>query len=95
MMAAALSTYWAGLQQIVIVGEEGRADLERAVGSCYRPFAIALALDDNQEAVGKVAPWIAAMQPIDNKATAFVCRSFACERPVTSAESLIQNLEAR
>ena len=56
MMAAALSTYWAGLQQIVIVGEEGRAELERAVGSRYRPFAIALALDDNQEAVGESRP---------------------------------------
>ena len=95
MMAAALSTYWAGLQQIVIVGDEGRSDLERVVGSRYRPFAIALAFDDNQEAVARVAPWIAAMKPIENKATAFVCRGFACERPVTSAESLIQTLGDR
>jgi uncharacterized protein YyaL (SSP411 family) len=92
MMAAALSTYWAGLQQIVIVGDEGRADLERAVGSRYRPFSIALALEDNQEALAKVAPWIGEMKAIDNKATAFVCRNFACERPVTSAEALIQGL---
>jgi uncharacterized protein len=92
MMAAALSTYWAGLQQIVIVGSEGRADLERAVGSRYRPFSIALALEHNQDALAKIAPWIGAMKSIDDKATAFVCRNFACERPVTSAEALIQGL---
>jgi len=95
MMAAALSTYWAGLQQIVIVGGKGRPDLERAVGSRYRPFSIALALEDNQEAIAKVAPWIGAMQSIDEKATAYVCRDFACERPVTSAEALIQGLGSR
>jgi uncharacterized protein YyaL (SSP411 family) len=95
MMAAALSTYWAGLQQIVILGNEGRADLERAVASRYRPFSIALALEDSHEAIAKVAPWIAAMKSIDNKATAFVCRNFACERPVTSAEALVQRLAVR
>jgi uncharacterized protein YyaL (SSP411 family) len=95
MMAAALSTYHAGLQQIVIVGEPGRADLERAIGTRYRPFAITLALDDNQEAMARLAPWIDAMKPIENKATAFVCRNFACERPVTSPEALLQRLGTR
>src|SRR5262249_41613988 len=95
MMAAALSTYWAGLQQVVIVGNEGRDELERAVGSRYRPFSIALVLADNQQALAKVAPWMGEMKSIDNKATAFVCRDFACERPVTSAEALIQGLGIR
>src|SRR5207237_5129381 len=40
MMAAALSTYLTGLQQIVIVGIKGREDLERAIEQRYRPFAI-------------------------------------------------------
>ena len=92
MMAAALSTYSAGVQQIVIVGDAGREDLERAIGTRYRPFAITLALDDNQEAVARLAPWIGAMKPVENKATAFVCRNFACERPVTRAEELQEKL---
>jgi len=92
MMAAALSTYRAGVQQIVIVGDAGREDLERAIGTRYRPFAITLALDDNQEAVARLAPWIGAMKPVENKATAFVCRNFACERPVTKAEELQEKL---
>jgi uncharacterized protein YyaL (SSP411 family) len=92
MMAAALSTYLAGLQQIIIAGSEGRADLERAIGTGYRPFTFTVALDDNQEALAGIAPWIGAMRPIENKATAFVCQNFACDRPVTSAEALVQRL---
>jgi len=93
MMAAALSTYLAGLQQIIIAGKEGRADLERAIGAAYRPFAFTVALDDNQEALARIAPWVGAMRPIDGKATAFVCRNFACDRPVTSGAALAERLE--
>jgi uncharacterized protein YyaL (SSP411 family) len=32
------------------------------------------------------------MKPVENKATAFVCRNFACERPVTRAEELQEKL---
>src|SRR5262245_49025666 len=95
MMAAALSTYRAGLQQIVIVGEHGRADLERAVGGRYHPFTVTLTLDDNRDALATIAPWIGEMRPIENKATAFVCQNFVCERPITSADALVQKLEAR
>jgi len=94
MMAAALSTDLAGVQQIIIAGREGRADLERMIGAGYRPFTFTVALDDNQEALASIAPWIGAMQPVDNKATAFVCRNFACERPVTSGAALAETLEA-
>src|SRR5262249_4992486 len=94
MMAAALSTDLAGVQQIIIAGKEGRADLERAIGAAYRPFTFTLALDDNQEALARIASWIGAMRPIENKATAFVCRNFACDRPVTSGAALAETLEA-
>jgi uncharacterized protein YyaL (SSP411 family) len=94
MMAAALATYVAGVQQIVIVGANGRDHLEHAIGTRYRPFAITLALDDNQQrAVSGLAPWIGAMAPVENKATAFVCQHFACEKPVTSAQALLEALE--
>src|SRR5204862_3944583 len=94
MMAAALSTYVAGIQQIVILGAQRQEDLERAIGSRYRPFTIAFVLDQNQQqAVAAIAPWIGAMKPVDHTATAFVCRNFACERPVTTAAALLEALE--
>ena len=65
MMAAALSTYVAGVQQIVIIkgregqvgqeaqvgqeGQEGSEELERAVGRRYLPFAIQLRLTNERQ----------------------------------------------
>jgi uncharacterized protein YyaL (SSP411 family) len=94
MMAAALSTYLAGVQQIVIVHplEEQRAtppDLDRIVALRYLPFAIVLRLTpERQSALGSALPFVAAMQPIDGVAAAYVCRDFACRRPVTTASAL-------
>jgi hypothetical protein len=89
MMAAALSIYTAGAQQIVIVGDAGRDDLERAVAQRYLPFAVTVsASNDRQAALAVPLPFIAAMRPIDGRAAAYVCRDFACRRPVTTVDEL-------
>jgi len=98
MMAAALSTYLAGLQQIVIVegdrGDEADA-LESALGRQYLPFAITLrAARDRQRALGGSLPFLAAMQPIGGRAAAYVCQDFTCRQPITSADALEQELKA-
>ncbi|PYR63051.1 MAG: thioredoxin domain-containing protein [Acidobacteria bacterium] len=85
MMAAALSVYTAGVQQIVIVGEAGRNELERAVARHYLPFAVALSgTAERFRALAEQAPALAAMQPIGGHAAAYVCRNFTCQRPVTT-----------
>jgi uncharacterized protein YyaL (SSP411 family) len=89
MMAAAHSTYCAGLQQIIIVGEKGREALARQVALKYRPFAVPLVLSfDAQSALEPSLPWIGAARPVDGVATAYVCRDFLCRAPVTTPESL-------
>jgi uncharacterized protein YyaL (SSP411 family) len=40
-------------------------------------------------------PFIAAMTPIEGQATAFVCRDFACQQPVTTAADLAAQLTAK
>jgi uncharacterized protein YyaL (SSP411 family) len=96
MMAAALSAYTAGMQQIMIVGETGRDALERAVGVRYRPFAIALGMTaDQQTSLARLAPWMASMTPIEGKAAAYVCRNFSCKRPLIDAEELVESLEPK
>jgi uncharacterized protein YyaL (SSP411 family) len=93
MMAAALSTWSAGVQQVVIVGDQGAEALVGAVGSTYRPFTLMLVLSEPQRlAMADLAPWIAEMAPVGAQATAYVCRNFACERPVTDVEGLIARL---
>jgi uncharacterized protein YyaL (SSP411 family) len=93
MMAAALSTYAAGPQQIVIVGNERTGTLERAVGARYLPFATTLTLTpDAQDALSPTLPLLAAMRPVNGRAAAYVCRNFACRQPVTTVEELAGEL---
>jgi uncharacterized protein YyaL (SSP411 family) len=94
MMGAALSTYTAGVQQIVIAGDIGREDLERAVARHYLPFALTVSASaDRLPALATLLPFVAAMLPIDGSAAAYVCRDFACQRPVTTVEALEHQLE--
>jgi uncharacterized protein len=89
MMAAALSAHINGLQQIVIVGEQGAAELAQAVASRYLPFAITFVLSpERQRALAPMVPLVAAMKPVDGRAAVYVCRDFACRPPVTSAADL-------
>jgi len=38
-------------------------------------------------------PFIAALRQKEGRATAFVCRDFACHEPVTSADALAAQLQ--
>jgi uncharacterized protein YyaL (SSP411 family) len=94
MMSAALSAYTAGLQQVVVVGTGEAADALRRLGSAsYRPFTIVLGLDaDDQQDFAGVAPFLAAMRPVDGSAVAYVCERFTCHAPVTTPEALALEL---
>ncbi len=86
LMAAALSTAIASSEQIIIIGRAGAADTRSmwaAANRRYRPFAVmTLVAPETQSALAAHMPWIADMKMIDGKATAFVCRGFACDAPV-------------
>jgi hypothetical protein len=84
-MAAALETAMVGGEQIVIVGHRDADDTRAmwvAAHKQYRPFAVIMQFDPSeQKALAVHMPWVADMQMIDDKATAYVCRGFACETP--------------
>jgi len=86
-MAAALSTSIAGGEQIVIVGRRDAADTKAmwiAAHKHYRPFAVMTLVDPSrQQALAVHMPWIAQMKMIDDRATVYVCRGFACDAPST------------
>ena len=100
MMAAALSAYTAGVQQIVIAEggpstSSGQGDdaLDRAVASHYLPFSIQLRVSaEAQRALAGMLPFIAAMQPMVGITAAYVCRNFTCRQPVTTVDALEQEL---
>ncbi len=95
---AALAAFHARPSQVVIVGPAGREDtaaLRRVVASRYLPFALVVpvAPGEPQRALAELLPWIAGMGEVDGRSAAYVCRDFACERPVTDAASLVALLD--
>ena len=61
-----------------------------AVARQYLPFAVTVIAEPGaqQERLARTIPLIGAMRMKDLKPTAYVCRDFACQAPVTSAEAL-------
>jgi uncharacterized protein YyaL (SSP411 family) len=94
MMAAALSTYTAGLQQIVIAeGDQGGLEIARGLARQYLPFAIALRLPaERRHGLAGSLPFVAAMEPVNGVAAAYVCRNFTCRQPVTTVDALLAEL---
>ena len=92
MMLAGLSTWHAGLSQVVVVGEpEGAAThaLTTTLASSYVPFAIVIpvAPGEGQARLARLLPFVGSMTAGPG-AMAYVCRDFTCERPVSAPEEL-------
>jgi uncharacterized protein YyaL (SSP411 family) len=99
MMLAALCTWVAAKQEIVIVGTQGGEDTQRlrsALASRYLPFAVTVPISpEKQEAAARQIPFVAAMTMRGGQATAYVCRDFACSQPTTDAAELLEQLGDR
>jgi uncharacterized protein YyaL (SSP411 family) len=102
-MLSNLSAWHAGPKQtqIVLVGPRDREDtraLRAMLTRTYMPFATVISVDGGGEAAAAAAadraalarllPWIGAMDVVDGRAAAYVCRNFTCERPVTEPAAL-------
>jgi uncharacterized protein YyaL (SSP411 family) len=98
MMLAALSTYHAGMPQVVIVGERERADtraLSAVVQSRYLPTAVTVPISQAyRNDLARLLPWTEALVMRDDHATAYVCRDFACQMPTSSPSDLEAQLAA-
>jgi uncharacterized protein len=94
MMMCAVSQWYAGMEQVVIVGDP-RADRTRAlrttVARIYLPFAIhvPVAPGGPQHSLSERLPFIAGMTPGPG-AAAYVCRDFTCRQPVFEPDALIE-----
>jgi uncharacterized protein YyaL (SSP411 family) len=98
MMLAALSTYHAGMPQIVIVGEPEAADtraLHASLRRHYLPTAVVVPVRTAHRAeLSRLLPWTRALEVQQGCATAYVCREFSCQLPTTSPDTLVSQLTA-
>ncbi len=99
MMLAALSTLHARPAHVVVVGPAGRADTDALLAEVSRRFlpgTLLLPIDPSvHDAVSILLPWVRPMGMRDGVATAYVCRDFSCQAPVTTAAALGAQLEER
>jgi uncharacterized protein YyaL (SSP411 family) len=99
MMLAALSTYHAGTSQLVIVGDRAASDtqvLHHVLRRRYLPSTIVVPLaPDRRDALSDLLPWTAGMNQIGGRATAYLCRNFACDAPTNDAQTLGTMLDRR
>jgi uncharacterized protein YyaL (SSP411 family) len=79
----------APVREVAVVGPAPEAaELLRVVRDAFRPHVVLA----GGEADG--VPLLQGRGPVDGHAAAYVCRHFACQAPVTSAEQLAAALEA-
>jgi uncharacterized protein len=99
-MAMNLAAWHRGLTQIVVVGPPDRDDtraLHRVIADTYLPAALVLPLDPSlgtgPGTLAAALPWLAPLTLRDGTATAYVCRAFTCEQPVTTPTALATLLQ--
>ena len=90
LVAAAVSTWHAGVGQIVLNGgDEDGNDLSDTLASRYLPFAVVIPISGaSRDGLTRALPFIASLPARDGRATAYVCRNFVCQAPVTTAQEL-------
>jgi uncharacterized protein YyaL (SSP411 family) len=92
MMLAALSTYHAGMPQVVLVGDRESDEMQAlrdVVRRHYLPTAITVLVDAADRGIlDSVLPWTAAMTAREGRPTAYVCRGFSCQAPTTDVREL-------
>jgi hypothetical protein len=80
-------------QEIVVAGDLSLSETRKMIGYVHRTFLPnkALLLRPNEgegSRLWDLSPFIAALRPLNNKPTVYLCKQFACESPITDLEKL-------
>jgi hypothetical protein len=97
-MLVAFDLAAAPVRHVVIAGDPAAADtraLIRVFDGRFRPNDIRLAADGGERSrrLATLAPWTAALGPLDGRAAAYVCVDHACRLPVTDPAAFAAALD--
>jgi len=85
--------------EVVIVGRPGAPDvnaMSSALNGVYAPNEVVVFRPaEGADRVVKIAPYTKDQKAVDGKATAYVCRNFACDLPTTSVDTMLATLGRR
>ncbi len=86
-----------GGKEVILVetedDKEGALKMIKILNSDFRPFVTSLLYDSANKEILKVVPLINSYAPVESKTTAYICRKFACQSPVTVPDLFRQMLE--
>jgi hypothetical protein len=97
-MLAACEFLLGDAREVVIVGDRGGADtaaLLRELHARFAPGRVALLVDspETRRKLAEGIPAIESMSMVEGRATAYVCRGYACQAPVCESDKLGELLE--
>ncbi|RYG54053.1 thioredoxin domain-containing protein [bacterium] len=77
-------------EHVVIAGEKSVSEaLLKAAQTGYAPFRMVILLDGrSRDYFAAEQTFLSEMKEVDGQPTAYVCRDFACQHPVTSADEV-------
>jgi len=81
--------------EVALVGEPSTPDTQallRVLREPYQPYKVVALRRPDDEQAAEIVPLLAHRTMVDHRATVYVCRNFACQRPITEPEALAEQL---
>ncbi len=83
-------------QEVVITGDPNKTDAQQMLAALnlnYAPHKVALVKSDqNAERLAKFAGYTDGLQLVEGKATAHICKGFACKEPTSDIQEMVDRL---
>lgn len=77
-------------EEIIIVSDkntESAKEMINAINEKFRPFTSIIFYSDECKDIEKIVPFISNYKSIEGKPTAYVCKNFSCNAPITDVKS--------
>ena len=95
MFLTALDFLFGPSYEIVIVGNSQSRETKnmfQAVNTCFIPNKVVLFKKETDPSLDNVIGFVKSMKTIGGKTTAYICRAFVCEKPMTEAKEVLRYL---